>query len=114
MESMRAQLEKGRIVHFYPEASLWPWYDKLRPFRNGAFHLAVKSGVPVLPMVFTFRQPRGLIGRLRKKPLITLHIGMPEYPANTGSERSRVLQMRSAVQETMEAIIEADRKTAVL
>ncbi len=113
MESMRAQLEKGRIVHFYPEASLWPWYDKLRPFRNGAFHLAVKSGVPVLPMVFTFRKPGRLLARLRKKPLITLHIGMPEYPAKTGSERSRVLQMRSAVQESMEAIIEADRKTAV-
>jgi 1-acyl-sn-glycerol-3-phosphate acyltransferase len=109
MESMRMQLEKGRIVHFYPEASLWPWHDQLRPFRNGAFHLAVKSGVPVLPMVFTFRQPGGPLARFRKKPLVTLHIGAPEYPAQTGSERSRVLQMRSSVQETMAAIMAADK-----
>ncbi len=112
MESMRVQLEKGRIVHFYPEASLWPWHNELRPFRNGAFHLAVKSGVPVLPMVFTFRKPGGLMSKLRKKPLITLRIGAPEYPAKTGSERSRVLQMRSAVQEAMEAMLAEDKKSA--
>lgn len=112
MESMRVQLEKGRIVHFYPEASLWPWHDELRPFRNGAFHLAVKSGVPVLPMVFTFRQPGKLMSRLRKKPLVTLRIGAPEYPSQAGTERSRVLQMRSAVQEAMEAMLAADKKTA--
>lgn len=112
MESMRVQLEKGRIVHFYPEASLWPWHDELRPFRNGAFHLAVKSDVPVLPMVFTFREPGKLMGKFRKKPLITLRIGTPEYPVKTGSERSRVLQMRSAVQEAMEAMLADHKKTA--
>ncbi len=112
MESMRAQLEKGRIVHFYPEASLWPWHNELRPFRNGAFHLAVRSGVPVLPMVFTFREPSGLAARLRSKPLITLRIGAPEYPLQTGTERSRVLQMRSAVQQAMEAMLSSDKKTA--
>ncbi len=112
MESMRVQLEKGRIVHFYPEASLWPWHNELRPFRNGAFHLAVKSDVPVLPMVFTFREPGRIMGKLRKKPLITLRIGSPEYPAKTGSERSRILQMRSAVQEAMEAMLADNKKTA--
>ena len=112
MESMRVQLEKGRIVHFYPEASLWPWHDELRPFRNGAFHLAVRSDVPVLPMVFTFREPGKLMGKLRKKPLVTLRIGAPEYPVKTGSERSRVLQMRSAVQEAMEAMLAGNKKTA--
>jgi 1,2-diacylglycerol 3-alpha-glucosyltransferase len=112
MESMRVELEKGRIVHFYPEASLWPWYDELRPFRNGAFQLAVKSGVPVLPMVFTFRKPGWLMSLLRKKPLVTLHIGTPEYPALTGTERSRVIQMRSAVHETMAAILASEKRTA--
>lgn len=105
MESMRAQLKKGRIVHFYPEASLWPWHDALRPFRNGAFHLAVKSDVPVVPMVFTFREPKGLFSRLRKKPLVTLNIGAPAYPAQHGTDRSRVLEMRSAVRAAMEAMM---------
>lgn len=113
MESMRTQLLKGRIVHFYPEASLWPWHNELRPFRNGAFHLAVKSGVPVIPMVFTFRDSKGLLSKFRKKPLVDLNIGKPEYPAQSGTERSKILEMRSAVHNAMEAMMEAgNKKTA--
>jgi 1-acyl-sn-glycerol-3-phosphate acyltransferase len=112
MDAMRAQLQKGRIVHFYPEASLWPWHEELRPFKNGAFHLAVKSGVPVVPLVFTFREAGWLVRRLRKKPLVTLTVGEPEYPARTGSERSRMEEMRRAVEESMEAIIAGRHKTA--
>lgn len=112
MEAMRAQLKKGRIVHFYPEASLWPWHDELRPFKNGAFHLAVKSGVPVVPMVFTYRKPGWLMSKLRKKPLLTLRIGEPEYPAQSGSERSRMMEMRQAVEDSMETMLAAERKSA--
>ncbi len=112
MESMRKELEKGRVVHFYPEASLWPWHDELRPFRNGAFHLAVKSDVPVVPMVFTYRDAGKLRRKLRKKPLITMKVGQPAYPQQTGSERARVLEMRSAVRNTMEALLSEHKKTA--
>ena len=112
MDSMREELSKGRIVHFYPEASLWPWHDSLRPFRNGAFHLAVKSDVPVVPMVFTFREAKGLLSRLRKKPLVTLNVCEPEYPAKQGSERARILEMRSAVHSAMEAMLKRNKKTA--
>jgi 1-acyl-sn-glycerol-3-phosphate acyltransferase len=112
MESMRKALEKGRIVHFYPEASLWPWHDELRPFRNGAFHLAVKSGVPVLPMVFTYRKPGALRSKLRKKPLVTLNIGEPTYPKYLGSERACVHEMRSTVRSKMESMMAEDKKTA--
>ncbi len=112
MESMRKELEQGHIVHFYPEASLWPWHDELRPFRNGAFQLAVKSGVPVIPMVFTYRKPGAFRGKLRKKPLITLRIGEPAYPNELGTERSRVLEMRTAVRRTMEELMSQDKKSA--
>ena len=112
MNAMRMQLKKGRIVHFYPEASLWPWHEELRPFKNGAFHLAVRSDVPVVPMVFTFREAGWLMRRLRKKPLVTLTVGEPEYPTKAGSERSRTEEMRRAVEEAMEAIIAGRHKSA--
>lgn len=105
MDTMRGQLAKGRIVHFNPEASLWPRYEQIRPFKNGAFHLAVKSGVPVLPMVFTFREPGKLIAKLHKNKLVTLTIGKPEYPAQQGNERKRILDMRKKVQCTMEGML---------
>jgi 1,2-diacylglycerol 3-alpha-glucosyltransferase len=106
MESMRAELKKGRIVHFYPEASLWPRYKNLRPFKDGAFHLAVKSNVPVLPMVFAFREAKWPVSVLHKKSLITLIIGKPEYPGQNGSEKERVVNIREAVQDSMEHMLE--------
>lgn len=112
LEAMRSQLKKGRIVHFYPEASLWPRYSDLRPFKNGAFHLAVKSGVPVVPMVFTFREPRGLNKKLHKKQLVTLTIGKPEYPAKLGTDKTRILGMRQAVEYSMENMLSGNKKTA--
>ncbi len=112
LEAMRSQLQKGRIVHFYPEASLWPRYSDLRPFKNGAFHLAVKSDVPIVPMVFTFREPRGLFKKLHKKQLVTLTIGKPEYPARQGTDKARILQIREAVEYSMENMLSGNKKTA--
>jgi 1-acyl-sn-glycerol-3-phosphate acyltransferase len=112
MEAMRQQLQKGRIVHFYPEASLWPRYEELRPFKNGAFHLAVKSDVPIVPMVFTFREPGSLVKKLHKKQLVTLTIGKPEYPSKQGTDRTKILEMRQAVECSMESMLAAKKKTA--
>lgn len=104
MESMRRELVKGRIVHFYPEASLWPWADNIRPFKNGAFHLAVKSNVPVVPMVFTFRDAKWPVSIWRKKPLITMKIGEPEYPIEQGTDKQRIAEIKNAVQYAMESM----------
>ena len=56
-------------VHIYPEGELVPYGRKLRPFKKGAFHFAVKNNVPVLPMTFVFS----------RKNKIRLIIGEPIY-----------------------------------
>ena len=97
----------GRIVHFYPEVSLRPWHKELRPFKNGAFHLALKSNTPVVPMVFKFREPNKLISMIRKNPLITLVIGKPVYPDPMlkGSYKHRVVEFRDLVQRKMYSML---------
>ena len=35
-------LKERNIVHVYPEASLWPYCQKIRNFKNGAFDMALK------------------------------------------------------------------------
>jgi len=110
MNSMREELQKGRIVHFYPEASLWPWYEGLRPFKDGAFHLAVKSNVPVLPMVFKFRDPWWPSSYIRKTPLVTMIIGKPQYPDENVNEKERIENMREAVSVTMNKMLNEGKK----
>lgn len=68
-------LKKGKIVHMYPEGSLWPYYDKIRNFKEGAFKMAVDAGVPIQPVIFKYKQRWYKI-----KPAIICEILDPIYP----------------------------------
>lgn len=73
-------LKKRNFVLFYPEESEWWNYEKPRPFRNGAFHFAATSNVPVIPIFLTFANPRGLRARFIKSKVVTVNIMSPIYP----------------------------------
>ena len=50
------EIEKGRSMVIYPEGTI-PKYDKLLPFKNGAFKLAIEKQVPIVPVInVTHRQ----------------------------------------------------------
>ena len=89
-------MEKHKIVNFYPEHALWPRYEKLRPFKPGAFRYAVKFGVPVLPLFIEFRQTR-LRKFLHLKKKVVLHILPAVYPPQAGSERARTQALSDEV-----------------
>lgn len=89
-------MEKHKIVNFYPEHALWPRYEKLRPFKSGAFRYAVKFGVPVLPLFIEFRQTR-LRKFLHLKKKVVLHILPAVYPPQEGSERARTQALSDEV-----------------
>ena len=67
--------KKRQYVLIYPEAHIWPYYTKVRNFRDGSFNYPAKSNAPVLPVVTTFRKP--LIGKV---PRQTLYILDPIFP----------------------------------
>lgn len=70
-------LKEGGMVHFYPEASLWPYYNKIRNFKTGAFRFALRNNVPIVPMIFTFRRPVGIRRVFKRKSDVTLTILEP-------------------------------------
>ncbi|MCL2375125.1 MAG: 1-acyl-sn-glycerol-3-phosphate acyltransferase [Firmicutes bacterium] len=73
--------EEGAWIHYYPEGSLWFYYDAIRPFKTGAFRLAVKHNKPIVPMCFTYRPLRGLHKLFRRGGVsVTLHVGEPTMP----------------------------------
>lgn len=80
IETIDNLLQKGNMVIFYPEGSMWPYYDKLRIFKKGAFKFAANNMVPIVPMVYTYRIPRGIRRIINRKPLITLTILPAVYP----------------------------------
>jgi len=93
-------LKRGEVVGIYPEGHLMPYYDGIREFKNGAFNFAVKNQVPILPIVFTYREPEGILKKFKKKPFITLTILEPEYPKAEIS-KANVEELKNRVQRKM-------------
>lgn len=81
-------LKKGEVVGIYPEGHLIPYCDTIREFKDGAFNFSVKNSVPILPIVFTYREVDDIRRFIKKKPFITLTILNPEYPKPEVSKES--------------------------
>lgn len=61
MKAVDKILQRGDFILIYPEQSLWWNYRKPKPLKNGAFRMAVRNDVPVLPIFITM-QDSDIIG----------------------------------------------------
>lgn len=102
-QAMDQHMAEKAWMHFFPEAAMWPYYQTIRPFKDGAFALAVKHDRPVLPMAFRFRNPGQLARMLGiREPLATLHIGEPIYPDPTiERKRDRIRQLHERCRQAV-------------
>ncbi len=94
-------LKKRCIGHIYPEQSLWVQYKKIRPFKNGAFHYAVKYNVPVVPIVLLFRPLSKLDKLVHRKVKVTIEILPPVYPDKSLGAKERLLKLLEEVRKAM-------------
>jgi len=72
-------VRRGCPVAIFPEAHEWPFYNGIRPFSSHSFTYPVRTDVPVVPYVVTYRR-RWLSSRL--KPHMTVTVG-PAIPPST-------------------------------
>lgn len=95
-------LKRGNYVHVYPEGILFPYYLKgIRQFQRGAFKYAYDADVPVVPMVITFRERRGLRRITNRKPLITMTVLEPVYPDTSKRARPEIERLLFECYEKM-------------
>lgn len=102
MNSIDTLLQEKKTIHFYPEGSLWPYYDKIRHFKNGAFDFAVRNNVPIVPMVFKYVEPKNISNLIKTKPYIKLVILEPVYPNKLLSRGESVIDLKNRVHNIME------------
>jgi 1-acyl-sn-glycerol-3-phosphate acyltransferase len=91
--------EKRKWIHVFPESSKWDYYQPIRPFKKGMFTLAYRYNLPVIPLAFSYRKPRGLYLLLnallkRNNPLVTLTIGEPILPDPALGRKEAVRKLR--------------------
>ena len=97
---MSKALAEGSFVHFYPEAVLKPYCTELREFHDGAFRLAAKSRVPVVPMYLSQSAPAGL-SCYKHKPCLRLEVLSPVYPDLTLSLKQSVEKLKTECRKAM-------------
>ena len=55
MKAVDTLLQKGDFILIYPEQSMWWNYRKPKPLKHGAFKMAVRNNVPVIPIFITMQ-----------------------------------------------------------
>lgn len=87
--AVQTLLSRGESILIYPEQSMWRGYKKPRPFQIGAFKIAAKANVPVLPIFITMEDD---VSRLDRDgcPLLrhTVHILPPIFSQTEDGERA--------------------------
>ena len=82
-DAISTRAKQGKAIVIYPEAHLWPYYTKIRPFDTTAFSFPVRENLPVFTATTTFQA-----WKHHKKPRITIYIDGPFY-AQTDEDISK-------------------------
>lgn len=104
-------LSEGRILGIYPEGTRSS-DGILRPFRDGAALLALRSGAPVLPVAVTGTDGLWRKGSLipRRVPRVTLTIGEPVVLPRGEGSRPELSAVSGAIHDAVAALLpEANR-----
>ena len=87
-------LQRGDFILIFPEQSMWWNYKKPKPLKNGAYKLATKNNVPVIPIFITM-EDSNIMGE-DGFPIqeYTINIGEPIYPNAELSEKENTEVMK--------------------
>lgn len=106
MKAVDELLQKGEFILIYPEQSMWWNYRKPKPLKIGAFKLAVRNNVPVVPIFITM-EDSNIIGD-DGFPIqeYTVNIAEPIYPDKNLSQKENTENMLNKNYEVWKEIYE--------
>ena len=94
--------DRKQWIHIFPESCSWRYYAPIRPFKMGAFNMAYRYSLPVIPMVISFRPRTGWRRWFcKEEPLITIRVGDPIVPNPNVPRKEEASRMRDLAHQTM-------------
>ena len=87
---------KNHPIIIYPEAHVWPYYTKIRPFKSGSFQFPVEEKKEVFTMTTTYQR-----SKWHKKPNITIFIDGPFLPCEEYSKKEKIKDLEKQVEDAM-------------
>ena len=94
IEAIQKLCQKNAIT-IYPEAHIWPYYTKIRPFKDVSFAYPIKFNKPTFCMTNTYQK------RKNGKVKIVTYIDGPFFWDNSLSKKDQKADLRNKVYNTM-------------
>lgn len=96
LKVIEKRIGQNKKIVIYPEAHIWPFYTRIRPFPDDSFHYPIKCSVPAFCFTNTYQKRK-----LSKKPRIVTYIDGPFYPNEDIPARERKRELRDRVYACM-------------
>ncbi len=96
MSVLKTRVEQKASIMIYPEAHIWPYYTKIRPFTDMSFRYPIQYDVPVFCFTNTYQKRK-----LGNKPKIVTYVDGPFYPNKELNSKDQRKDLRDRVYNTM-------------
>ena len=106
MKAVDEILQRGDFILIYPEQSLWWNYKKPKPLKSGAFRLATRNNVPVIPIFITMQDSDKIGDDGFQIQEYIVNIKEPIYPDENLSEKENTVIMKEKNSEVWKEIYE--------
>ena len=96
LDAVEQRISEGCGVVIYPEAHIWPYYTKIRPFTDASFAYPAKLGAPVFCFTNTYHKRK-----YSREPRIVTYVDGPFYPNAELTPREQRRELRDKVYAQM-------------
>lgn len=97
LNTIKKRINQGHSITIFPEAHIWPYYTKIRPFKSVSFKYPVELNVPTFCATNTYQS----YGKNNDKIKIVMYIDGPFFPNSNLSAKEQKEDLRNRVYETM-------------
>lgn len=97
LDCIKSTIKKNNSITIYPEAHIWPYYTKIRPFKTVSFKYPIQLEKPVFCMTNTYQKR----GRKKDKIKMVTYIDGPFYQNRSLSPQDQKKELRDIVYNCM-------------
>lgn len=98
LEAIKQKINKGYAITIYPEAHIWPYYTKIRPFKDVSFKYPIQLEKPAFCITNTYQS----YGKNNKKIKIVSYIDGPFYPNKELTLKEQQKELRNKIYNCMD------------
>lgn len=97
LDAVKIRATEGNGVVIYPEAHVWPYYNKIRKFPGTSFRFPIENQLPAFAMTVTYQKRR-----LGKRPKVTVYVDGPFWPDCVLGRKEQRKKLKNEIYAIME------------